>query len=256
MAAEVKAIFFDLDGTLVDTKTDRIPASAQWALHRLKEKKIKLFIASGRPPVRAELIKAQTDIRFDGKVLLNGQYCVDGEDVPFYKKPLTEAQLRSILKWLEKNQEINCNFMEAGLVYANIQGAGPRSEFPVRPVGRCLEHPTYQVSPRVGPEADEEILAQVDGVKSARWSDWSTDLIPADGGKTVGMQKLLDRYGLRREECMAFGDGANDIEMLGYVGIGVAMGNGFRSVKQAADYVTDTVAADGILKALRHFKIL
>ena len=79
---------------------------------------------------------------------------------------------------------------------------------------------------------------------------------PACGGKPVGMQKMLERFGLRREECMAFGDGANDIEMLQYAGLGIAMGNGDDEVKRAADYVTDAVDADGIVNALRHFGLL
>ena len=55
---------------------------------------------------------------------------------------------------------------------------------------------------------------------------------------------------------MAFGDGENDMEMLRYVGIGVAMGNASDAVKAAADYVTDTVDDDGIEKALRHFGLI
>ena len=49
---------------------------------------------------------------------------------------------------------------------------------------------------------------------------------------------------------MAFGDGDNDIEMLKYVQIGVAMGNAGCEVKADADYITDSVDNDGIMKAL------
>ena len=63
-------------------------------------------------------------------------------------------------------------------------------------------------------------------------------------------------HGIDREETMAFGDGENDMEMLRYVGIGVAMGNASDAVKAAADYVTDTVDDDGIEKALRHFGLI
>lgn len=55
---------------------------------------------------------------------------------------------------------------------------------------------------------------------------------------------------------MAFGDGVNDIEMLEYVSIGVAMGNAREETKKVADYITDDVDNDGILKALEHFKLL
>ena len=54
---------------------------------------------------------------------------------------------------------------------------------------------------------------------------------------------------------MAFGDGANDITMLQYAGIGVAMGNANDNVKAAADYVTAPIDQDGLAKAFVHFHL-
>ncbi len=59
-----------------------------------------------------------------------------------------------------------------------------------------------------------------------------------------------------REQIMAFGDGVNDAEMLRFDGIGVAMGNAVEVTKEAADYITDSVDNDGILKALQHFGLI
>ncbi len=59
-----------------------------------------------------------------------------------------------------------------------------------------------------------------------------------------------------RSEIMAFGDGENDMDMLRFAGIGVAMGNASDMVKAAADYVTDTVDENGIENALRHFGLI
>ena len=55
---------------------------------------------------------------------------------------------------------------------------------------------------------------------------------------------------------MAFGDGGNDMAMLCHAGIGVAMGNAGDEVKEAADYVTDSVDDDGVMNALRHFDVI
>lgn len=254
MPDEIKAIFFDLDGTLVDIRTGEVPASAQLALRTLRKKGVKLFIASGRPPFLADLIQEIFDFSFDGKVLLNGQYCVDEDGIPFYKNPLGREPLEGIIRWLKDSPEICCTFVEEDRAYANRPGT--RRNWPVEDVSRCLEHATYQVSPLVGPEMDTGIMARVKGIKSARWNRISTDLIPADGGKTVGMRKMLERFGLSREACMAFGDGANDTEMLRYAGVGVAMGNGDDAAKRAADFITDAAGADGIVNALRHFGLL
>ena len=70
------------------------------------------------------------------------------------------------------------------------------------------------------------------------------------------MRQILEAHKIRPEEIIAFGDGENDVEMMEFAGIGVAMGNGEDYVKERADYVTDDVDAGGILHALQHFGIL
>ena len=82
------------------------------------------------------------------------------------------------------------------------------------------------------------------------------DIIPADGGKGNAIERILERYGLSREDAIAFGDGDNDIDMLRYAHIGVAMGNAGEHVKTHADYVTACVDDDGIYKALKVYGLL
>ena len=65
----VKAIFFDIDGTLVSFETHKIPASTQEALKTLRDKGIKIFIATGRPQC---LINNLGDLEFDGYITVNG----------------------------------------------------------------------------------------------------------------------------------------------------------------------------------------
>lgn len=55
---------------------------------------------------------------------------------------------------------------------------------------------------------------------------------------------------------MAFGDGGNDVDLLEYAGIGIAMGNGGERIKQSANYVTLRASEDGVTHALKQFKIL
>ena len=52
---------------------------------------------------------------------------------------------------------------------------------------------------------------------------------------------------------MAIGDGNNDIEMLKFAGVGVAMGNGTKMAKDAANYITDTNENNGVAKAIEKF---
>ena len=72
------------------------------------------------------------------------------------------------------------------------------------------------------------------GCRGVRWNPLFVDVIPNDGGKGKGIEKLLYYMGLSKDEAMAFGDGGNDIEMLEFVKYGVAMGNAGEDVKKSA----------------------
>ena len=74
--------------------------------------------------------------------------------------------------------------------------------------------------------------------------------------KRVGIDKMLEHFQIGLDECMAFGDGGNDIQMLSHVEIGIAMGNASDEVKKYADYITDSVDEDGVFKALKHFNVI
>ena len=80
--------------------------------------------------------------------------------------------------------------------------------------------------------------------------------LPAAGGKVKGIVEVMKHFGLTRSQIMAFGDSRNDMDMIQYAQIGVAMGNAPDSVRAVADYVTETVDEDGICAAMRRFGIL
>ena len=263
---KIKAAFFDIDGTLLSFATRRVPASAVRALEGMRSAGLKLFIASGRPPMYLGDLKSALDFRFDGYVLTNGQCCADADGVPFYNQALPKSSAPALLRWLEAHPEVVCAFCEADYVYDNRRseavdarcraGGMGLPHHPVEDPARALTHTTYQLNAYMPPEMDAPFAAAVPGFKAVRWNDVFADVIPADGGKTEGMARMLARFGLTRDECIAFGDGGNDIEMLKAAGIGVAMGNAAPAVQAAADYVTAGVDEDGIWKAAQHFGLL
>lgn len=97
------------------------------------------------------------------------------------------------------------------------------------------------------------------GTRHSRKAQWYTlghDILSVHGGKQWAMELMLARCGLHRTQAIAFGDGENDIEMLRYAGIGVAMGNGSKAAKTAANYIAPDTDDDGIWHALHHFGLL
>ena len=226
----IKAIFFDVDGTLVSLRTHAVPQSTQNALARLREKGIKLFVATGRPKVMLPHIQAL--FPFDGWVTLNGQYCYCGDQV-LRSCPMERQAVEELVSAARENS-FACMFIEGEEFYTNYIDSHTRQYLvdleipvpPVRDITRALDHPDF------------------------------LDVLPATGGKDKGMDAILDHFGLKPEEAMAFGDGENDLSMLLHAGIGVAMGESGPVLKERADYVTAGVDEDGILRALEHFGIL
>ena len=65
-----------------------------------------------------------------------------------------------------------------------------------------------------------------------------------------GIERTLEYFGMKAEEAAAVGDGKNDVSMLAYVGVGVAMGNGCEEAKRAADFVVERIEKEGLLEAV------
>ena len=70
------------------------------------------------------------------------------------------------------------------------------------------------------------------------------------------MQKVLDALDATREDTIAFGDGANDIDILHFAGTGVAMGNAQDCARKAADMITDDIREDGLRRAMEQLKLI
>ncbi|WP_190972858.1 Cof-type HAD-IIB family hydrolase [Bifidobacterium rousetti] len=262
----IKGVFFDIDGTLTSFVTHVVPASTISALHRLQAKGIKVFICSGRAPSHMTVVLDTIPITFDGIVGLNGQYCCDPHGF-LAKEPLGGDDIATITAWLDAHPDVVANYCESDYVYFNQVTEAMRATwrqlgktapkvFIDDPHTRPLTHETFQISPYIGYDAQDEIVSLCRNVQGVRWHPDFVDLIPADGGKPVGIQRFMDHYGWMRDQIMAFGDGGNDTTMLAFAGIGVAMGNATEEPKRAADYVTDDVDHDGVLNALRHFGVL
>ena len=75
----IRAIFFDIDGTLLSFQTHQVPESTQRALRLLREQGVKLFVATAARPKTAGYLREVFDFDFDGYVTMNGQYCLVGD---------------------------------------------------------------------------------------------------------------------------------------------------------------------------------
>lgn len=256
----IKAIFFDVDGTLVDPATHRIPQNTIDTLYALREKGLRLFVATGRHMSMLDDVRAQFD--FDGYITVSGQFCLCGDRV-VHSNPIPRQGMEEMVRAMEEHGFsgmflegercwLNRNDAMAGQFLEDFQVKQP----PVLPLSRALEQPVYQVITMLSPRDEWKLLERAKHLRCVRWYHGFTDAMPPDGGKDAGIAAVLDWAGIAPEQAMAFGDGENDLTMFRCVGTGVAMGNANPAVKAAADYVTARVDEDGIAAAVRHFKLL
>lgn len=255
-----KAIFFDVDGTLVSMTTHTIPQSTLDSLNRLREKGVKLFVATGRHMSMMDDVRSQFE--FDGYVSVSGQYCLCGNTV-VHSNPIPRQGMEEMVSAMAEHG-FSGMFLEGEKCWLNLHDEAARQyikEFqlntpPVRPLSRALDHAVYQVITLLTREQEHLLLDRASHLKATRWHPAFLDALPPNGGKDTGIRAVLDWAGIAPEEAMAFGDGENDLTMLSCVGTGVAMGNASDAVKAQADYVTGHVDADGVRHALLHFGLL
>lgn len=255
----IKAVFFDIDGTLLSNTTGEIPKSAREAIDSMRMNGVKVFTATGRHMSEIRDLPAD-DILFDGYITLNGQLCLDGRKELFYGEAISEKDVEQMLAMFEE-QKVPLMLVEKDRMYINyinemVEKAQAAINTPVPDIGIYTGEPIYQFILYSDERKAEEIVAGLDGCKMTRWNPYGVDIISKSGGKVAGIKQMIQAYGIRRDEIMAFGDGDNDMDMLRYAGIGVAMGNAEEDVKVCADYITDDVEEDGIEKACKYFKII
>ena len=264
MLIMIKAVFFDIDGTLVSFNTHQIPESTMFALNALRQKGIKIFIATGRS---LNQMKRQEQLpAFDGYILLNGNYCMTDKGEVIFRNNIPSKDLEQLsefhkthpfpVEFVYEDYETMTELNESvEQLWANVNIPGP----PVVSMQDSSRNGVFHLGIFLSPE--EETKANIierfmPNCESMRWCDGFFDVIPKGSKKSGGMDKFISHFGIKLEETMAFGDGGNDIDMIKHAGIGVAMGNARDEVKVAADYVTTSVDDNGILNALIELNIL
>lgn len=257
----IKAIFFDIDGTLVSFKTHEVPQSTIEALAALRQKGIKMFIATGR---KFQSINNLGTLEFDGYITLNGGFCLAGTDEVIYKHSIPHSDIEALLEYQQTAESFPCAFVCEDGIYMNYKNESVEKLFrmlnfpepPIRPLQEVSGKTVFQLIAFFGEGQEKRIMSVLPHCESTRWNPLFTDVVPAGSSKAVGINKILEHYGLALDETIAFGDGGNDVAMLSHAHIGVAMGNAGDEVKAIADYVTDSVDADGIFNALKHFNLI
>lgn len=102
----------------------------------------------------------------------------------------------------------------------------------------------------------QKFINQFPNLRFERFHKYVTNILEVEVSKLTAIKKVLSQLNICASEAIAFGDGENDLEMLEYVGLGIAMGNGTERLKGKADFVTKKASEDGIMYALEKMNII
>ena len=260
MRDRIKAIFFDIDGTLVSFKSHTVPESARRAIARLREQGVKVFIATGRLMKHVAIVN---DIEVDGYITVNGGYCITSAGEVIFESAFPRATVERVID-LSEQYGFDLNVMTHQDMYVSSMGervqkiASMINIMPTVADVRAIAamQPVVQMCPYISRELEQEIMPLLPDCVGSRWIETFMDLNVRGVDKSLGIQQVMNYYGLTMAEAMAFGDGGNDLPMVRDAAVGVAMGNACDELKAVADYITSSVDEDGVSRALEHFGLI
>ena len=249
----IKAAFFDIDGTLLSFNTHRVSEGTTRAFRTLHEHGVRTFISSGRP----KILIPEMPVSFDGYITMNGGLVFTAEGEILLSNPIPHEDSERWLDYAKEHKICTMVFTADNMMAAQIDPIGlkirEQLEFqmpPIVDVDDMRNNEAYQLIAIMPPTVDGEVAALLPHCRLPRWHHAFTDIVATGNSKAAGMEAICRHFGIKQEETLAFGDGGNDLEMLQWAGIGVAMGNAADEVKAKADMVTTDVDNEGIETAI------
>ncbi len=263
-----KLLVLDLDGTLTNNKKEITPRT-QHILMEAQERGLKIVLASGRPTYGIVPLAQQLQLqKFNGYILaFNGGLIIDcatGETI--YQNLLDTSVYPYLYSKAKENDFPILSYIDEYVVSEDIENQYVRYEamlnkMPLKQIDSFLESITFPEpkclivgEPQRLAILENEMRSHLEGKMSVYRSEpFFLELLPMGIDKARCLEILLRGIGIEREEMIACGDGFNDLSMIQYAGLGIAMENAQPVVKEASDYITLSNEEDGVAAAVEKF---
>lgn len=251
---KIKLIATDLDGTLLNSNKEISKYNQEILKIIINDYNVQLILSSGRP---YEGVKNYNKLLKNNNysIIFNGASIVDNSGKVIYKQTVEENDAKTIIKLSEK-------YDVCVHVYDNGKYIVSKEDFPIKsyvqkeqtikPIIGLENIETYKFDKililgerAVLNELYKEILKNTD-VHSSFSGELSLEITSKIGNKGNSLKWICDNKGISSDNIVAFGDNFNDIEMIEYAGIGVAMSNAEEELKQKADYITLSNEENGV----------
>lgn len=262
MKDKIKAIFFDVDGTLYSHRIHDLLTSAKKTLLKLKENGYQIGISTSRCRYETKNLPLFfREFPFDAAFYDGGALVMQQEKV-LKKSPIPLSAMEKLLHLAKiENMPLRYATMH-GDYFAYPCDANIKDNFfklylnmPVlkmyegEEVFNMLAYPNTRKQIEAIKELQDEISIITHGGNTL-------EITAHHINKSEGIKVMAEHWGIALEEIACFGDGYNDIEMLKNAGLGIAMGNAKEEVKQAADLVCDGIDHDGIYKICKELEFI
>ena len=259
-----KLIAADMDGTLLDDKKIITPRNLAAIKKAMADGAIFAF-STGRPPIAVEpyrkIIGENVPV-----IAYNGAMVVLGENDIFFNQTLTKEQATIILEHVRKYNTMACIWSKNRLYVTELGARADKYKINVMTEPVLFDDPEaiinqgitkflwYDTAERTALFRQElaEQFKKIGLTVCPSTSEY-LEFFSSNVSKALSLERIAKHYGIKREEIIAFGDNFNDLEMIEYAGLGVAMQNAPDGVKAAADFVTVSNNDDGIAYVLEKF---
>lgn len=259
-------LFFDIDGTLISDKTDRIPASTVEALAQARANGHYIFVNTGRTicALRSELKAIDFDgflcgcgtyLTYHGEVLLRSS--IEKERGKAIVKKMYECGMDGVLEGTENNY-----LSKKTSRFERIEGQRTYFDTYFPGIGResYIEDGEFVYDKLFVHEDEnsrtEEFFQYISEDLDIVDRGYGYELIQKGFSKWTACEFVMEKLGMSREEAYAFGDSTNDLAMFQYAAHAVAMGEHAKELEPYTEFVTKTVEEDGIAYALKHYGLI
>jgi Cof subfamily protein (haloacid dehalogenase superfamily) len=257
-----KILVLDLDGTLTNGKK-QITEHTREVLIQAQERGLKVVLASGRPTYGIVPIAEKLELnRFGGYILAyNGGNIINyATREVMYAKVLDPEVLPYLYSKAKENDFAIVTYEDQYVVTETPDDPYVQKEAILKvpdfldavtfPVEKCLIVGEETRLARLEKEMYEVLKGRMEVYRS---EPYFLELVPKGIDKAQSLAVLLEEIGITREEMIACGDGFNDLSMIKFAGLGVAMDNAQPAVKEAADFITRSNDADGVAHVVERF---
>lgn len=269
MTGLIKLVAIDLDGTLLDSKKE-ISARNKEALTQAKAAGVKIVICTGRPLAAIGIYLDALNLRDNGdySITFNGGLVQKNDTGEIIEKSSLALENVHELYELAKSLNVPLDILSDGLVMQLSTTQEYESLY--SQLNKLLTFESYEVAQlttdRIYNKAviavDQAYLdEQIKKIPSSFYDRYEViktrsnllEFMPKGITKAYGISLLARDLGIKQEEIMTIGDEENDVPMIEYAGLGVAMENAVAKVKDLADVITDTNDNDGVAQAVEKF---